>query len=379
MTATVIDQAGLSSTEVLNLRVVTRPANLSADSDLDGDGISDLEEGVADRDQDYIPDYLDQYDHPNVLPLAWEWPDTYHLEAGAGLQMSLGLEAISLGWVGALIDQAGIDRLIAMADDQNAAFGFSASRFGGSNSLGLLTSPQGYGDSINYYSLQITELKRPGISAALSIPVNGALSAQSTVLISEGAQWRAFQEDQANTLYSVPGQAGVCPEPVSYRYIEGIITGSSCLMLEVEDGGLNDRDGSADGKVDLLIAITTDASLQVQVPDSNDQNSDDDQQTPLAGDDSAGSDTDITNTTTLADGSNPAPTAASPLSQTSSSGGAFSLEQLLALQLFMLLNLWLRQHGQPSIWLRYRTRGELNNELFKISVSLLAGGKGFWH
>lgn len=351
VTATVTDQAGLSSTEVLNLRVVTRPANLSTDSDLDGDGISDLEEGVADRDQDYIPDYLDQYDHPNVLPLAWEWPDTYHLEAGAGLQMSLGLEAISLGWVGALIDQAGIDRLIAMADDQNAAIGFGAN-----NSLALLTTPQGYGDSINYYSLQITELKRPGVSAALSIPVNGALSAQSTVLISEGAQWRAFQEDQANTLYSVSGQAGVCPEPVSYRYIEGIITGSRCLMLEVEDGGLNDRDGSADGKVDLLIAITTDASIEVQVPDSNDQNSGDDQLAPLAGDDSAGSDTDITNTTTLADGSNPAPTAASPVTQTSSSGGVLTPIQLLALQLFMLLNFWLRQYGQPSIWLRYRTR-----------------------
>ena len=40
-----------------------------------------------------------------------------------------------------------------------------------------------------------------------------------------------------------------------FRYRAHLQEGDNCLMIEIEDGGPNDADGTANGKINLMLAI----------------------------------------------------------------------------------------------------------------------------
>jgi hypothetical protein len=61
--------------------------------------------------------------------------------------------------------------------------------------------------------------------------------------------WVDFVADENNVLRSAPGEPGYCPPPGSDEYIDGLVAGSWCVELTLEDGGPNDADGAVNGEI----------------------------------------------------------------------------------------------------------------------------------
>ncbi|NVK32530.1 MAG: putative Ig domain-containing protein [Gammaproteobacteria bacterium] len=97
---------------------------------------------------------------------------------------------------------------------------------------------------------EIVSLPAAGHSAQIVIPLDQALTAKSTYLKHHPATgWVPFISDHANGLASAAQIApGVCPDPGSADYVDGLVPGHRCLQLLIEDGGPNDADRlNADG------------------------------------------------------------------------------------------------------------------------------------
>jgi len=100
---------GMTLTTSRVVVVVTRAAvdALGADTDSDGDGVFDAAEGVADSDDDGIPDYLD---HDSTLPSALpnqtgEAASQLMLQTNAGLRLRVGHIAAMSGAFAAMISE----------------------------------------------------------------------------------------------------------------------------------------------------------------------------------------------------------------------------------------------------------------------------------
>jgi hypothetical protein len=66
---------------------------------------------------------------------------------------------------------------------------------------------------------------------------------------SETSGWGNFFEDVNNQLHSAAGGQGYCPPPASTQWSIGLTEGHWCVQLTIEDGGLNDNDGLANGTI----------------------------------------------------------------------------------------------------------------------------------
>ena len=104
----------------------------------------------------------------------------------------------------------------------------------------------------------LTEFGEPGARGRLVLPLTAAVGGDFVLHAHNATEgWRAFQQDSSNEIHSMAGQAGICEGPFSLNYLSGISLGSHCLLLVVADGGLNDQDGQVDGRITLLLAVTS--------------------------------------------------------------------------------------------------------------------------
>jgi len=62
--------------------------------------------------------------------------------------------------------------------------------------------------------------------------------------------WQDFVVNSTNAIASSQTVNGVCPPPQSELYQAGLIVDNVCLRLLIEDGGVNDSDGLANGVID---------------------------------------------------------------------------------------------------------------------------------
>ena len=216
-----------SATAAMSLSIKSAAPNLSADTDSDGDGISDSEEGLGDSDGDRIPDYLDANDDPTALPTG---DDSASMQSPEGTKMSVGDVAVYSGAGGASLT---LDDIEAYAD---AVDGADAS------------------DDDYYYTGGIYDFEVAGIttgdSVDIVIPLTAPLldgSEYRKYDVNDG--WSRFVEDSLNRVSSSGGEPGVCPAPGSSSYQEGLEAGGYCVQLTIEDGGPNDQDAMADGRV----------------------------------------------------------------------------------------------------------------------------------
>ena len=86
---------GVDSVSVaVNMNVLAQAPVLSEESDSDGDGISDAEEGAGDSDGDGIPDYADNIVESNLIP-AGDGGAT--VESEPGTTLILGSVALGAG------------------------------------------------------------------------------------------------------------------------------------------------------------------------------------------------------------------------------------------------------------------------------------------
>ena len=217
----------LSGSNVLALTIVDTLAALSASEDTDGDGVDDASEGFADIDQDGVPEYLDTTEQSNLLAM---YPAGNAQAAGAWfVQAQPGLSL------------------------QLSAMGTASQRF---SPLVELDETQGdvSGDQQFFYrsglfDFVITNLSEPGASVMIVLPQLEPIPAGATYRKFLNQQWQAFSENANNSLSSAPGELGRCPPVGSDDYRPGLNSGDYCVQLLLEDGGVNDADGQANGVI----------------------------------------------------------------------------------------------------------------------------------
>jgi len=217
--ASVTDSGNPSLTTMASVTIkVLAAAPVLDNSDSDGDGVSDAEEGYGDNDNDGIPDYQDNIEESYFAPVG---DDGDVAQSAAGTAIALGDTALAAG-----DNELGIDETDVGNEDADYSY-FS----------GLADFELTGGQIGATYSIVIP----------LSTPVpDGAVLRK---YMGESIGWQDFVEDATNGIRSATAASGTCPEPGSDLYTDGLMVGATCIELNIQDGGANDADGVADGKV----------------------------------------------------------------------------------------------------------------------------------
>ena len=173
-------------------------------------------EVVADSDQDGIPDAVDTDSDTSRLPIT---------ENGQQLQVQTGLKLV-LGELAQGTNLASIPEEILIEDRH-------------------------FDTVSSIISFEVKGLNLSGESVAMVLPLaEGVTIPESAVYrkFTQGTGWFNFVEDENNSLSSAPkDDNGNCPTPASTDYADGLVEGSACIQLTIEDGGDNDADGLANG------------------------------------------------------------------------------------------------------------------------------------
>jgi hypothetical protein len=197
--------------QLITIKVIEILPELTV-TDSDGDGVSDIEEGFGDGDNDGIADYLDSTPQINLQPIG----DTF-AQAQDGVTLALGSAAL-----------AGDDNSIAI-------------------------DPSSLPEDTTYEVEEVFDFTLTGLAVGASYDLVLPLSK----VIPEGAVyrkltddgWMDFVEDANNAVYSVK-VSGDCPAINSDLWVAGLVPGSNCLKLTIQDGSLNDTDGLENGTVE---------------------------------------------------------------------------------------------------------------------------------
>lgn len=206
----------------------TVPPLTGADSD--GDQINDMAEGYGDSDGDGIADYLDAIDNSSLLQTQEGNSDRYLLQTEPGVELRIGETSFASDTGSAAVSEADV-----------------VSNSGSSGGI----ADETYNYPLGLYDFVMGGLPEIGASVPIVISLNGPIPADAVYRkYIENLGWQDFVDDGLNNIVSsAPGVLGVCPAPNDGTYVTGLIKGSYCVQLVIEDGGPNDTDGSADGSI----------------------------------------------------------------------------------------------------------------------------------
>jgi hypothetical protein len=195
---------------------------------------------------DGLPDYLDDGLAANELPENLADEIGYIIEGDPAVHLSLGEFSMVAESGGAQLQPYEIEA-DAVADNAGGIFDYE-----------ILELP----DSGGNYNVVVPQ-RQP-------IPEN-ALYREYTA----ATGWVDFVEDGTNVLKSAPGEPGFCPAPGSDEYVDGLVAGSWCVQLTLEDGGPDDADGQING------AILHTGGVAVDAAGNNNPDASDDEATVL--------------------------------------------------------------------------------------------------
>lgn len=234
ITAKAVDSAEVvATTEVkTDFRLMQAAPVLSVDTDSDGDGISDAEEGYDDSDNDGIVDYMDNLVEPNLAPVGED--STIVLQAAAGTKVVLGETAFANAESTVMVTKQQMINVITKRN-QNP-------------SLALLDKNYTYPNGLYDF---VVSGEIPGNSYYLVLPLEAPFVEGQVFRKYMGPQigWQNFIENANNSIFSAAAFGGACPEPGSRLFVPGIQAGHTCIQLYIEDGGPNDIDAIANGIV----------------------------------------------------------------------------------------------------------------------------------
>ncbi|RMH15066.1 MAG: JDVT-CTERM domain-containing protein, partial [Gammaproteobacteria bacterium] len=202
--------------------------------DTDGDGIDDATEGDGDADDDGLRDFEDADDNEgNILQI--HLGSKARLETQAGLLLKQGRKA------------------------------FELNRKGGELNLSDVAA-----DSLSHigklYDFIIDGLPHKGDTATLVIPLAQPVPSDPVYRVLMTTGWQNFIEDANNHLKTAKGAPGNCPPPGDAAFTAGLTPGDHCLEITIEDGGQNDEDGQADGRITDPSGVATNPPASTSTP-----------------------------------------------------------------------------------------------------------------
>jgi len=198
---------------------------LDGEADTDEDGIADADESFTDTDVDGIPDYLDHIGFAaNVISHKLNEGEVNWLESDAGTRLSLG-----------------------RVSRQTERFGVLLSETDMRNASPAVEVPDNVG---GVFDFEVHDLPKVGQIVNVVVPLREVIPDNAIYQgyrVSSG--WEGFAEDANNSIASAPGAEGFCPSPGDLSYTPGLTTGDWCVQLSIQDGGVNDKDATANGRI----------------------------------------------------------------------------------------------------------------------------------
>ncbi|MEW8076957.1 MAG: choice-of-anchor U domain-containing protein [Candidatus Thiodiazotropha endolucinida] len=225
-----VSDASTNDIAELSVLVVTETPSLnSVDSDRDGE--SNFTEGSGDSDADGIPNYMDPAGLQENLLLQELGNTTYYLiQTDPGLTLGLGDIAFFSQRHGALITRDDILEYVG-------------------SGLGGEADAEAYSYAGGLFDFRINDIPLAGSSVNVVIPQRQMIAPESIYRKLLPTGWGDFVEDDRNQVRSALGEDGLCPPPGDSAYTTGLSEGDWCVELTIEDGGPNDADGVADGRI----------------------------------------------------------------------------------------------------------------------------------
>ncbi|QIZ76862.1 FG-GAP-like repeat-containing protein [Ferrimonas lipolytica] len=194
------------------------------EEDSDGDQQSDQDEGYGDTDHDGIPDYLDAIDDCKLIPESLETQEQYLVEVETGACLHLGETLYGQASGGLLVSEEEIEQSIGMCSEADYTGGL--------------------------YDFVVTDLSQVGGSYHVVIPQRSPIPNNAVYRnYLDAVGWVEFVEDDRNQVSSAAGDQGYCPSPLDDSWTSGLTAGHWCVNLYLEDGGPNDADGEANGRI----------------------------------------------------------------------------------------------------------------------------------
>jgi len=215
----------LAQTKYFSLPLLDKQPRLTS-SDTDRDGLTDVSEGYADTDNDGLPAFMDTSFIPYLQPLHVNSAVVKLMETEPGLHLVLGKYARLQYSDGVQMSQQEIDDTGLISADDLVHKG-------------------------GYFDFEIHDIQPFGRSVFVVIPLQQALEKYAVYRkFTSTNKWQDFVINNNNALASSIAINGVCPAPHSELYEDGLVIGNVCLRVLIEDGGVNDADGIANGVVE---------------------------------------------------------------------------------------------------------------------------------
>ncbi len=235
------------------IRIEEQVTQLSNDSDTDGDGVSDADEGYNDADGDGIEDYLDDNADVTVLPAD---DGTAVMQTEPGLRLKLGEASLASDKRVGLIDDEDVSQIVD--DAQQPLDNAEDDEF--EHPLGL-------------FDFEVDQLPIAGQAVRIVLPLPAAIPEDAVYRkYSVALGWQDFAEDDQNTISSASDDSDDCPPVGDPSYGLGLTSGHYCIEMSVVDGGLNDADGVANGSVSdpggVSVRLPDTTVPEISVPDS---------------------------------------------------------------------------------------------------------------
>ena len=215
----------LAQTQFIHIPLIDQRPRIGS-SDTDRDGIADNVEGYADDDNDGLPAFMDSSNIGYLQQLHVNSAQVKLMETEPGLTISIGKYARQQYSDGVQMSQVDIDGTGLIAADT-------------------------YDRRSDYFDFIINGVSPFGDSIYLVLPLDKALPEFALYRkYSATNGWQNFVENANNAIASAALDNGVCPPLASVAYTAGLTPGYECVRLLIEDGGLNDADGTANGSID---------------------------------------------------------------------------------------------------------------------------------
>ena len=227
----VTDGAGASTTQALLLQVSTSAPTLSTTADANGNGVVDSVDGAGDNNGNGLPNFVDPITDLTLLPSAGA-ANGFLLSTEPGARLAIGQTAFAANANGARI---------ALAD---------ITAHGGASGGTATTTDAAFAYDLPFYDFAVDGLI-PGGKASVVIPLPSAIPSGTLSYrkFTPAAGFTTFVSNGGNSVSSAPGQLGICPAAGAAPYVAGLTQGHFCVQLTITDGGPNDADGAANGRI----------------------------------------------------------------------------------------------------------------------------------